>query len=75
VRQTKTDIDEGLKGVGPAKRTEYYEELAEQIRSQDIRCMRCQGQAFAMLGTDNKYKCHSCDFEFEGLPHIPAKSE
>ena len=75
VRQTKVDIDNRLKHVEPAKRNEYAKKLAERIRSQDVSCTRCGRQAFALLGTGNKYKCHTCNFEFEGSPHMPADIE
>ena len=71
VRQTKADIDKRLEGVDPAKRNEIAKSLAEKIRSQDVRCTRCGKQSFALLGTNNQYKCHTCNFEFEGPPHIP----
>ncbi len=70
VRQTKADIDKRLKNVVPSKRDEVARQLAEKIRNQDIRCMRCGRQTFNMSGTTNMYKCHSCNYEFEGPTHI-----
>ena len=71
VRQTKEDIDERLKGVDPAKRNEFAKALAEKIRAQDVRCPRCGKQAFGLMGTVDRWKCHTCNFEFDGPPHIP----
>jgi transposase-like protein len=47
-------------------------ELAKRIRERDIRCPRCKGKAFGLLGTKVKYKCHSCNYVFEGPEHIPV---
>ncbi len=45
VRRTKEDIDERLKGVDPAKRSEFARTLVEKMRAQDVRCTRCGKQA------------------------------
>jgi len=71
VRQVKSDVDRRLRGVDPAKRNEFAEKLAGQIRSRDIKCTRCGKQSYALLGTGNQYKCHTCNFEFEGPSHFP----
>ncbi len=71
VRQIKSDMDRRLRGVDPAKRKEFAEKLAGQIRDRDIKCTRCGKQSFALLGTGNQYKCHTCNFEFEGPAHFP----
>lgn len=70
VRQTKADIDQRLKDVSPDKRDEAAMKLAKEIRRQDVRCTRCGQQTFNMSGTTNMYKCHSCNYEFEGPTHI-----
>ncbi len=44
--------------------------LAARIRERDIRCPRCSRQSSALLGTETKYKCDSCNYEFEGPNHI-----
>ena len=44
--------------------------LAELIRARDIRCLRCNQQSSALLGTKNRYKCDLCNYEFEGPEHI-----
>ena len=75
VRQTKADIDKRLNNVDPAKRNAVAKKLAEHIRNRGVSCTRCGRQAFALLGTDNQYKCHTCNFEFEGPPHIPTDLE
>jgi len=43
-----------------------------QIRGPEVRCPRCGGPTFALLGTENRYQCESCDSTFDGPPHIPA---
>jgi ribosomal protein S27AE len=43
-----------------------------QIRGPELRCSRCGGPAFALLGTENRYKCEDCHSTFEGPPHIPG---
>ena len=45
--------------------------LAEEIRSRDVRCPRCDRQSSALLGTNNRYKCDTCNHEFEGPEHMP----
>ena len=70
VRQTKADIDQRLKNVPAHNRDEVAMKLAKEIRSQDVRCARCGKQTFNMFGTTNMYKCHTCNYEFEGPPHI-----
>lgn len=70
IRQTKADIDQRLKDVPPDKRDEVAMKLAENIRSQDVRCTRCGKQTFNMSGTTNMYKCYTCNYEFEGPTHI-----
>ena len=72
VRQTKADIDKRFMGTDPSRRDDMARELAEQIRKQEVNCSRCGRYANALIGTNNKYKCHSCNFEFEGPPHIPT---
>lgn len=47
-------------------------ELAKRLRERDVRCPRCNGQSSALLGTDTRYKCDSCHFEFEGPSHLGA---
>ena len=73
IKQTRAEIDQRFENMDPARRETLYKDLAAAIRSRDVRCARCPGQAFALVGTGNRYKCHSCNFEFEGPPHIPDK--
>ncbi len=46
--------------------------LAELIRARDIRCPRCNRQSSALLGTEDSYKCDTCNHEFKGPEHIPV---
>lgn len=46
--------------------------LAELIRAQDTRCPRCGRQSSALLGTEDRYKCDTCNHVFEGSKHIRA---
>jgi ribosomal protein S27AE len=71
IRQTQAEID---KGLGPAPGERRMKKAIEEITQRDIRCPRCGNEAFAMLGTGNRYKCDSCHFEFEGAEHIPPRS-
>ena len=75
VRQTKAEIDQKLKGVDPAKRDEVTMKLVEKIRSQDVRCTRCGRQTHNVWGTTNKYKCDSCNHEFEGPPNVLSEMD
>jgi hypothetical protein len=43
-----------------------------QIRGTELLCARCGGPTFALLGTENRYKCEDCDSTFTGPPHIPG---
>lgn len=36
------------------------------IRSKKIKCHRCRGEAFGVLGTGNIYRCRSCGAKTEG---------
>ena len=67
VRKTKAEID---KGLGPAPSERNMERAIMEIHERDVECPRCGSQTFAMLGTDNRYKCDACNYEFEGAPHI-----
>ena len=76
VKQTQSEINKNYKGKYPAEDSiEQAKQLAEQIRGQDVKCQRCGRQTFMMLGTNNKYKCYDCNFEFEGPEHGSNKSE
>jgi hypothetical protein len=55
----------------PGMSAEDMRKLAAQIRERDIRCPRCSRQSSAMLGTETRCKCDSCNFVFEGTKHIP----
>ena len=48
--------------------------VVEQIRGRELRCLRCGGQTFARLGTENRYQCESCHFTFTGPAHIPGST-
>ena len=48
--------------------------VVDQIRRSELLCPRCGGQMFALLGTENRYQCESCHFDFTGPPHVPGSS-
>ena len=48
--------------------------VVDQIRGREVLCPQCGGQTFALLGTENRYQCESCEFAFEGPEHIPGSS-
>ena len=68
VRKTKAEI---YKGLGPEPGERRIRQAIKEIRERDIRCPHCGRQSSAMLGTGNKYKCDTCNHEFEGPSHIP----
>ena len=73
VRQTRGQIDRHLRGTDPRRRDEIARDLATRIREQAdrVKCPRCGGPTFMLLGTETQYKCESCAFTFEGPPHMP----
>jgi hypothetical protein len=73
VRQTRAQIDHHLRGTDPRRRDEIARDLAARVREQGdrVRCVRCGGSTFMLLGTENQYRCESCDATFEGPPHLP----
>jgi DNA-directed RNA polymerase subunit RPC12/RpoP len=75
VKRTKTEIDERFKRSTPTERERDMRKLADEICSRDVRCSRCGEQAIALLGTGNKYKCETCNHEFDGPEHISSKAE
>jgi ribosomal protein S27AE len=46
--------------------------LVDRIRQREVPCPRCGGGTFALLGTENRYRCDLCHLDFEGPPHIPG---
>jgi transposase-like protein len=68
VRQVKAKIERKL---GPAPSEMAMKQLLDQIKSRELpKCPRCQNETLAMLETDSRYKCESCQFEFDGPPHF-----
>jgi ribosomal protein L37AE/L43A len=74
VRQVNAQIEGKLRGIDPRKREAIMREMAAQARSRvnRVKCPRCGGLAFAMLGRDPWWKCDTCNWEFEGLEHLPV---
>lgn len=72
VRLTNTSIATASRHVNLAN-PDVARRLVEEIRGREVPCTRCGRQTFALLGTGNRYKCHSCHFDFEGPAHIPAE--
>ena len=48
--------------------------LVDRICRLDLPCPRCGHDTFTLLGTENRYKCDTCDFDFEGPAHITGLS-
>jgi hypothetical protein len=48
--------------------------VVDQIRGREVLCPQCGGRTFALLGTENRYQCESCDFAFKGPAHIRGSS-
>jgi len=73
VRQTRDQIDHHLRGTDPHRRDEIARDLAARMSEQAdrVKCARCGGATFMLLGTENQYQCESCDSTFEGPPHLP----
>jgi tRNA(Ile2) C34 agmatinyltransferase TiaS len=47
--------------------------LVDEIRGKDVLCARCGRPMSTLLGTGNRYRCDTCQFEFEGPAHMPAE--
>jgi len=45
--------------------------VASALRERELPCPQCGQETFALLGVEHRYKCDSCNFEFEGPAHIP----
>jgi ribosomal protein S27AE len=73
VRMTRRQIDRRLQTIDPAHSDDLTRELASRVRQQAdrIKCARCGGPTAMVLGTDVRYKCDVCHFEFDGPPHLP----
>ncbi|MGH8015392.1 MAG: hypothetical protein ACREBV_04310 [Candidatus Zixiibacteriota bacterium] len=68
VKKTKTKME---KKLGPAPSELAMRQMLEEIKKRDLpKCPRCNCEAFAILETDSKYKCESCQYEFEVVLHI-----
>jgi transposase-like protein len=67
IRMTNAEIH---KKLGPLPDEWKMKKVVEEIRKRDVPCPRCGKQTFAMLGTQNRYKCDVCNYEFEGVEHI-----
>lgn len=72
VRLTKTSLMDASRHVNPADRG-VARRLIEEIRGRDVPCTRCGHQTSTCLGTDDRYKCDSCHFEFEGPAHMTCE--
>lgn len=73
VRQTRGQIGRHLQATDPQRRDEIARDLASRIREEAdrVRCVRCGGPTFMLLGTETSYKCEACDATFEGPAHLP----
>ncbi len=67
VRKTNDEIH---KKMGPLPSEWRTKKTIKEIRKRDIPCPRCGKQTSAMLGTESKYKCDTCNYESEGVEHI-----
>ena len=68
VKKVKEKIERKL---GPAPSEMAIKQLLDQIKNRELpKCPRCDGEPIALLETDSNYKCESCNYEFEGAPHI-----
>lgn len=54
-----------------ARANEY---TSSDIRSKKIKCHRCGGEAFGVLGTGNIYRCRSCGAKTQG-PRVEPRTE
>lgn len=61
---------------GLGGRPDAAQRTIAQIRGRDVRCPRCGGQGFALLGRDRRWMCEGeqCRTEFEGPEHLPAEA-
>lgn len=54
--------------------TRSNEYTSIDIRSKKVKCHRCGGEAFGVLGTGNIYRCRSCGAKTEGPTVEPRNS-
>jgi hypothetical protein len=75
VRLTRSQIDDQLRGTDPRRREDVMRDLATRIREESgrIRCVRCGGPAFMVLGTGQQYTCEVCHLTFDGPLHMPEE--
>ncbi len=71
VKQTKSELDKKLEGVNRLDRDEMAKKMVKEMQERAVRCPKCQGQTNALLGTDDEYKCISCNHKFTGPAYIP----
>ena len=70
VRLTNASISNASRHLNLTQ-SEVARRVVDEIRATDVPCQRCGLQTFAMLGTGDRYTCETCDFEFQGPPHMP----
>jgi len=51
----------GSQSSGDGRLTNEF--MASDFRSKKIKCTRCGGSAYGVLGTENVYRCSSCGFK------------
>ena len=71
VRLTSASISTASRHLN-LTRPDIARRLVEEIRAREVPCERCGRQTFALLGTEDRYKCETCHFEFQGPAHMPA---
>jgi tRNA(Ile2) C34 agmatinyltransferase TiaS len=73
VAMTKNEVQEQAGSSDPEEVARKSADLTDQWRSLDVRCPRCGRQSVPMLGTNNRYRCESCNKRFDGPP-FPGSS-
>jgi ribosomal protein S27AE len=73
VRLTNASLAMAARHVDPTN-PDVARSVVDQIRGRNPRCPRCGEQTFALLDTENRYKCESCDFTFTGPAHISGST-
>ena len=63
VKKSDAHHEKSQKSREYARSNEY---TSSDIRSKKVKCHRCSGEAFGVLGTGNIYRCRSCGAKTKG---------
>lgn len=74
VRLTRGPTGHRTRDTEPRGRDDIARDLVAGLRAQvdAVKCPRCQGSTFMVMGTEATYKCEVCHLTFDGPPHPPV---